>query len=337
MPDKQLITESTAAGELKIALRKRMLLAVALLACVGGALVFPFPLQGRLWGDIFDLAHAPVFCLSLICLVGFFDPAAVGAPLRFATILPMTRHRVLLVTLVLMAVGLVGEFLQQFANRNPSWTDVLANSAGLLAGCVWIYSINMHGYRRILLASAAVGILILVNTNPALEAWDGIQQVQNFPVLASFERPREIGNWHPQAASISRTTEWSSDGDTSLSITMQPSEYPGVAMLWLEPDWTNFGTLHFDIRNPNEKPLRLIVKIQDTQHTETGFRHNDRFHQSVTVAPHRVTAVTVDLAEVLNAPAERQMNMQQINMIELFSPNLLESTVFLLDHVWLEK
>lgn len=337
MPDQQLTKESTSAGTLNMALGKRTLLAVALLACVGGALVFPFPMQGRLWGDIFDLAHAPVFCLSLIFLVGFFDPAAVGAPSRFATILPMTRHRVSLVTLVLMTVGLVGEFLQQFANRNPSWADVFANSAGLLAGCVWIYSVSMRGIRRTLLAGAALGILILVNTNPALEAWDGIQQAQNFPVLASFERSRELGNWHPHGAAISRTTDWSSDGDTSLCVKMQPSEFPGVAMVWLEPDWTNFRTLQFDVRNPNEKPLSVIVKVQDKQHSETGFQHKDRFHQSITVAPHSETSVTVDLTDVQNAPAQRQMNMQQINMIDLYSPNLLEPTAFLLDHLRLNK
>ena len=327
---------SLADGGISDLLRKRTLLALVLVATVGGTLVFPFPMEGRIWGDLFDLAHAPVFCLSLICLVGFLDPSAIGAPKRFATILPMTFRRVLVVAAFMTTLGLVGEYLQKFANRSPSWLDVAANSAGLLAGCTWVWAVASRGIRRKLLVGAAVAILLLVNANPALEVWDSIQQIRSFPVLASFERSRETGSWATHEASFALSDKWATDGKQSLAVAMHAGQFPGVAMLWMNSDWTEFRSLKFDIKNTNNTRLTLIVKVQDKQHTQTGFEYDDRFHQKVEVAADSVATVNVDLNSVKNAPANRTMDMTHINMIDIFAVDIKEPTTFYLDYVRLE-
>lgn len=317
--------------------RRRIMLALGLLLLVGGTLVFPFPMKGRLWGDLFDLAHAPVFCLALICMVGFCDPSAIGLPSRFQSIIPMTGRRVIIVAAVVMVVGLVGEYLQQFAGRNPSWGDVFANSAGLLAGLAWIVSRKQRGVAKGVLAMVAPVILVAVSVEPALEAYDSIERRMAFPLLASFERSREVGNWLPHQGSMSRTNEWATDGDYSLKLDLLPSQYPGVAMLWLESDWSEYRTLEFDVGNPSGDNLQLVVKIQDEQNQTNGLDYHDRFHQEVTVPEASTLHVVIDLAKVKAAPADREMVMTEINMIDIFSPDLSAPATFFIDQLRLKK
>ena len=99
-------------------LARRLLLAASVVVVVALGLVLPIPLDGRLWGNLFDLAHAPVFCAMLLGVVGAFDPQSIGLPNRLSTVVAMTRLRVLRIAAVLMVVGGVGEFLQKFAG----WT-----------------------------------------------------------------------------------------------------------------------------------------------------------------------------------------------------------------------
>lgn len=320
-----------------IVFRKRMLFAIGLLVLVAGALVFPFPMKGRLWGDLFDLAHAPVFCLSLIALVGFLDPVAAGFSARFQTIVPMTIRRVAVITLVLMTTGLVGEFLQKFAGRSPSWGDVFANSAGLLAGLCWIGSRKCPTPFKRPLVATAVGIILAISANPLLEIWDSIERIRSFPALASFERAREIRNWIGHNANAQISNDWSSDGDYSLSVRLHQSQYPGAALIYLGRDWSEFKQLRFDVMNPGKQNLKLIVKIQDQPHSDTGFDYHDRYHQEIEIRAGEQSDVVVDLENVKNAPASRQMDMTQINMIDIFSVDVVSPLAFYVDRVRLSK
>ena len=316
---------------------QRAVLGCVLLGTVCIGLVFPFPMKGRLWGEIFDLAHAPVFFVSLVCLIGFFDPSAVGLPKRLVTLISMTFGRVLAVTVALMLIGLVGEFLQRFAGRNPSWADVAANSTGLIAGLLWIASVAEQGIKRFFLRLGVVVALVAVSTPSALEAWASIQQIRNFPRLASFERTRELGSWHRHRSSIQRSNDWSSDGHYSAKVTLNPADYPGASMVWFEQDWTAFRTLKLDLHNPAETELHLVIKLYDQQHVANGFEFDDRFHRSVVLEPKSSANVTIDLVDVQSAPKSRQIHLDRMAAIDIFSIDVQQPTNFFVDHLRLEK
>ena len=133
-PDSPRLPAATA-GSL---LLSRSRLGVLALAIVGIGLLFPFPVEGRFWGHVFNLAHAPTFFCTFLMVVGLLDPSAIGLSQRFATVLPMTTGRTVGVAAVLTGLGVLGECLQFFVGRSPSLKDVAANSAGLLAAFVWV-------------------------------------------------------------------------------------------------------------------------------------------------------------------------------------------------------
>lgn len=336
------MSESSVASEppspaLRKTIIRRALMAVGLLATVAFGLVFPFPFEGRLSGQIFDLAHAPVFCVALLCLVGFCDPPAVGLPRRFTTILPMKIGRVVAITVAVLIAGIVGEYSQKFAGRNASWGDVAANSAGLLAALGWIASQAVAGVRRKILVLAALSLLVAVSVNPLRNIWDSIQQIRSFPMLSSFERSRSTGSWAGYRADLERSTEWSSHGDYSLKATLSPDENSGVAMVWFKRDWRDLTSLHLDLMNPNDEPLTLIVKVLDEYHTRNGFQHSDRFTRRYVVTPGDTANVKINMADIEAAPVSRKMNLKWVWAIEIFSPDVKVSKVFFVDNVRLKK
>ncbi len=314
----------------KIALQ-RAGMSLLLLSLVALGLIFPFPTKGRLWGAIFDMAHAPTFFVALICLVGFLDPAAIGLPSRFMTLVKMTLRRVLLVTVVLTCVGLAGEYLQKFAGRNPSWGDVVSNSAGLLAAFCFIACISVEGVKRRLFATAAVMVLICVSIAPACEAWTSIQQMRDFPLLASFERSGETGSWHRHRSKIQQSAEWASDGQFSAKVTLNPADYPGASMVWFERDWSAYKQLRLTLFNPGDQSMQLVVKLYDQQHAENGFDYDDRFHRAVTIAAHKAIEVSINLTDVEQAAADRSIRLDEMSAVDIFGFDIKRPTVFFVD------
>lgn len=311
--------------------------AVALLCVVAFGLVFPFPFEGRLSGEIFDLAHAPVFCVALLCLIGFCDPPAIGLPQRFATILPMKIGRAVMITIALMVAGIVGEYAQKFAGRNASWADVLANSAGMLAALAWVASRSLTGLRRRALVFVAVGLIAAISFNPLRNSWDSIQQIRSFPMLSSLERSRELGSWARYHSDFERSTAWASEGKYSLKATLPAGEYPGVALVWFNRDWSDYSKLHLDLMNPNAEPLTVTVKLFDKDHTLAGYQHNDRFVRDFTLQPGVPTPVEIDLADVMNAPTSRTMDLKWMWSIEVFSYEVQQTKYLFVDHLRLTK
>lgn len=312
---------------------QRTVWAAVLMGVMAFGLVFPFPFEGRPSGELFDLAHGPVFCLVLICCVAFLDPAAAGLSARWTVILPMTFRRVLAMALGLAAVGIAGEFLQKFTGRNASWSDVAANSVGLLAGVLWIRSRAVTGTARAVLVASAVMAIVLISVKPARNLLDCYQQYRSFPQLASFERSRELGSFHGTRATLRRSEEWSSAGDWSLKMQLRPARFSGAAMIWFPRDWSHTSALQLDLHNPAEDAVTVFVKVFDHQHTLTGYNHRDRFLRSFVVEANASQAVHIDMQDILTAPEDRQMDLNNVWALEIFVADVSSPQVLFVDHL----
>jgi len=164
--------------------------------CVFLALIFPFPVGGRLWSELFNLAHAPVFCGLVLLVCGFLDPSSVGIS-RFAVLRPVRLGEVLLIAGGCLALGLFGELLQSAAGRSPSLKDVLANSAGVLSALLWIASCRTDGILPSVLTFGCVLVLALAVMRPISGIIGAIRQRAEFPVPESLERDDEPDAWQP--------------------------------------------------------------------------------------------------------------------------------------------
>ena len=312
-----------------------------MLALVGAStllgLVCPFPLAGRLWSQIFDLAHAPVFCLLLTACAGLVDPLSIGLSSRFVQLRKLDEREIMLLAAGCLLLGCAGEFLQTFAGRNPSGLDLMADGAGILSGILWIRSRRIIGHGRLLLTLAASMVLASAMAWPAMGVWEAIRQRSDFPILASFERRNELGVWMENRSTIQRTTQWASDGVYSLRMDLSPGGFSGISMIWPVHDWRCYDNLKWDIHNTKATPLKLTVKIYDLRHTHGGLDPADRFELGFVVPPTTVHTLSLDLSAVSLAPKTRPMNMDQIARVELFTAELKKSHSVMLDNMRLVK
>ena len=171
--------------------------------CVFLALIFPFPVGGRLWSELFNLAHAPVFCGLVLLVSGFLDPSSVGIS-RFTVLRPVRLGEVLLIACGCLALGLVGELLQAAAGRSPSLKDVLANTAGVVSALLWIASCRTDGILPSVLTFGCVLVLALGVVRPISGIIGAIRQRAEVRVPESFERDDEPEVWQPNNAELNR-------------------------------------------------------------------------------------------------------------------------------------
>ena len=303
------------------------------------ALVFPFPVHGRHWGPLFDLAHAPSFFAVFVCIAAMLDPRAAGGANGSTALWPLNLPRLILLAAVLCGIGIVCELAQQLVARQPSVGDVAANCVGLLAGFFWCAGRRVIRRRdRILLAAIVPALIAIPCINPVLELQECRKQSQEFPLLVSFERDRELSVWTPHEADLQPTTDWSSDGKRSLQIRVKTSTgLPGASFVWPVADWTGYSEFAFEIRNPETRDLTMGIGLSDRLYADSGFDPTDRFRRTIEIPSQSTLTVHIALSEIASAPASRRMNLREIAMVDLYLPDSTPGTVVLLDNLRLTR
>lgn len=318
----------------------RLILLLIIVLALAGVLILPIGVHGRQWGPLFDLAHAPVFFAVFFVFVAVIDPAAAGLSntrQRFCRLSPV---RLIIAAAGLCGIGIGCELAQQLYDRQPSLDDVAANCAGLLAGFIWCASRRvMPRGRRMLFASMVPGLLVIPSISPLLELQEWRRQVQEFPILASFERARELSAWTPHAADVQRTSEWSSHGTASLQIRAMPQhqgDFPGASFGWPAANWSEYSEFRFEVSNPQPHDVALSMNIWDGEHHFGEFDPSDRFRRTVLIRGASTMTVQISVADISSAPAKRTMNMKDVAMVDLYLPDSPSGTVILVDNLRLE-
>ena len=317
----------------------RLLLVAGVATLLALVLIYPFPCTGRQWSELFNLAHAPSFLAVQLFVTGILDPSSIGLPESWHRILPLNRSRLIVVGVLLLVVGGLCEFLQGYVGRSPSVSDLLANASGLSAGLSWSLSrkrVDRAGRVGLMLTAAV--LLIAPSWSPIVELHECSLQQKEFPLLASFERERELRIWYAYEATIKRSTDWATLGSTSLQIHgFSGGKYSGANLHEPVSDWHEFSMLKFDVLNPGDRPLTLSVVIHDALHALSGYDQIDRFSRTVELLPGKQITVSIPLVDVRSAPATRRMDLSQIASLNLFVAHPKADFVLHVDNVCLTK
>jgi hypothetical protein len=315
--------------------RLRWLVVAGVAGGLSAVLLFPFSQTGRHWSELFNLAHAPSFCLAFLFGAAILDPASIGLPESWPRILCMGVVRLLILASVLLVLGASCEVLQQFVGRSTSLSDVLANGCGLIAGMFWCLSrLAFDKTRRLAASLMTVCLLLIPSWYPALELLECRKQNLEFPLLASFERPRELNAWHAHESTIEQSTAWHCDGSASMQVNgLAGTKHPGANFLGLVSDWHQFAALELDVFNPGEKPLRLRFSIFDAHHYAGGHDPADRFGRAVELPAGEATHIRMELVDIKHAPADRLMDLSQIESVNMFIVRPETDFAFLVDNV----
>lgn len=238
------------------------------------------------------------------------------------------RFALLLSTAVFVVGGLI-ELIQSGIGRDGSWDDLVRDLTGTWLGLFW-----MQRSSKIIWVGRVVSVLLAFPTLMAVffETWYEVRARQEFPLLVGFESPIE-SYWGKKEDGLS--SEFYSQGKSSLRVQLTPKIYSGIKFSRLRPDWRGFKRFGFDIYNPSETPFSMTVRINDAQHGQSQWAINDRFNATFIVNP-GWNHLRYDLANVERAPEGRLMDLSHISWVEIFVGKLPEKRVIYLDNLRLE-
>lgn len=280
---------------------------------VGG----PNWMSGPLFRAVWDLGHIVFFALLLLVI--------------------QRKHPLhkwywwLLVTLVVLIVGASIEYLQTKVGRDGNWSDVLGNLTGAWLGLFWFQRPTRWVWIGRILACLLLMRPLMIVANLALLQY---QVAQKFPLISSFEQASELTRWDGR---LQRSTEHISEGSYSAQVSLGKRKYSKAALRKFFGDWRQHQYLAFDIYNPDAHPLSMSLRVHDAQHEQgsKAYQNNDRFNAPLMVEP-GWNKFRVALKDIQHAPEGREMEMDLIRGVEIFTGPQDPPRVIYLDNLRLQ-
>ena len=247
-------------------------------------------------------------------------------------------QQVLYIVVLTIVIGTLVEVLQTgLDNRIPDMGDIFRNIIGSLVGLVFFLPSRKNiPKKRLLIIQTLVVLLVMLQLMPILKAfWDENMAERQFPLLSGFETPFEIDRW-TGGAKIEIEKDAKNNGDFALKVMLNTETYSGVGLKYFPGNWEGYRFFQFSVFNPQETELKLTCRIHDWQHTQGRQVYADRFNQSYSILQGWNT-ITIPLEQVKAAPENRQMDMQRIQGVGIFTIRLPQSRIIYIDDVRLTK
>ncbi|MGB5106385.1 MAG: VanZ family protein [Candidatus Zixiibacteriota bacterium] len=321
-------------------MRRKLPFILSIIVLIGVVYVLDginIPTQSRLWREVTNAGHAPLFGVLSIAMLVFANSLMRRSTEPF--------HYYLAAGIVSSFLGALTEFIQYFTPRDASVLDMIYNELGITAFLLLAatFDSRMQKYpsfrnfagRNVIRATALIilaGAFISFATIALAHAHRKVQ----FPVICDFDSYLDrnfvvganariefvdppiswAGNKSPGAA------KWSSDGKRLSAFTIQ---YP-------YPIWTGYQKFSLEIFSEAEKELLVFLRINDVSH---NFEFDDRYNKELTIAP-GVNRFVIPILEIEETPGGRQMDLTSIASIILFTSGGQEPHAIFVDNIRLE-
>ena len=235
----------------------------------------------------------------------------------------------LTVTLVVLVISCVIEFIQTKVGRDGDWHDVVKNLTGTWLGLFWFQK-----PRPLVWAGRVLAILLLIPPLfiVARMAYLQEQAGKKFPLLSDFEQPYDVLRWE---GPVAQSQDYASQGKYSLKISLTTRKFSQASFKLFFGDWTGYEQLMFDVYNPGKDVVPMTLRIYDAEHELRHYAFNDRFNQSVLVSP-GWNHYSFSVAAIENSPKDRKLDLQMVHDVTLFATRLPKPQVIYLDNFRLE-
>ena len=100
-------------------------------------------------------------------------------------------------------------------------------------------------------------------------------------------------------------------------------------------NWEGYNYLALNIYNPNKDALKITTKITDYQHDLSEQLHNDRYNKNFTLLASQWNIIKISLEDIKNSPETRELKLDNISRLSLFTTGLTEDKVIYIDSITL--
>lgn len=287
---------------------------------------FARPSKGGLWlQTLYESLHVPVFGVIAVCVL-LITPARWG-----------TRNRLIATMGTVIGLSVLSEAAQIPTSRDASFEDLIADVLGA-AGFVciattFIRSLSVPGLRRAALVLLGVALIAWPLLPLAKVSAAYVERHQILPSLMRFDARFVSTFFRMQNAELTEQ-QGASPGSVAASILLQDGPWPGIVFNNLWPNWEPHTALIIEIENPDADELRINIRVHDRDHRDEQ-RYSDRFNRRLELAPGRQT-LRIKLSDIQDAPADRQMNMAEIDGLIIFATRQESGRRFVLHEIRLE-
>ena len=288
---------------------------------IGGPSYYSSPVFKELW----NTGHILFFTLTTYKLISLIKHKSTSVILASSLIYCFT-------------LGALIELVQSKIGRSLDLHDIYRNALGaFLALSIYIYQKKRFD-KGVFLASSyfiIAGLLIIIDQNKLFQTIKiDIAARSKFPILASFESKLALKQW--SGPNLSLSTEKTLTGLYSLKVGLSnKSKYSTVTLIHMPNNWEGYNYLALNIYNPNKDALKITTKITDYQHDLSEQLHNDRYNKNFTLLASQWNIIKISLEDIKNSPETRELKLDNISRLSLFTTGLTEDKVIYIDSITL--
>lgn len=174
--------------------------------------------------------------------------------------------------------------------------------------------------------------IVVVNFFPlGLALTDEYRSYKDFPLLAGFESEAELSRWDGDRVDLCLVTTPRLQGRYSGKVTLTTDKYSGVSLDHFRGDWSGRNGLAFNVFNPGSQ-IVLYYRVHDHLHRGIHQRYEDRYNGR-TILKHGWNEVVIPMADIINGPKDRKMDVAKISGVGLFVMNQPDRRVLFIDNV----
>lgn len=251
---------------------------------------------------------------------------------------PKTRDlkpaiQVFIIIGVTMTLGVIIELFQYGFHRTPDMGDLSRNMIGAMIAVLFLLPSKSALSKPVLISMQSITMIIAIATfYPVITALvDEHRARRSFPILSDFQSPLQIDRWS-EGDNISIAEAPPPAGNRALKIDLTTRRYSGTSLKYFSGNWRGYDFFQVRVFNPSPQKITLTCRIHDKKHTKGEQAYNDRYNKTYTMIQGWNT-ITVDLDEVRQAPASRDMDLHEIYGIGIFATLLPHPRTIYIDDV----
>ena len=271
-------------------------------------LIYRIPKESMLMAEVQNSGHA----LALFTLAFTFS-------LYFDKFFASSSRRTVILSFCVCVVfsGLV-EIVQSKIGRSASWSDFLMDLVGISAGALAFLSLKIKGMSQFILPFVALTLLLGCFISPF--RWLYAEKVRDsvFPIIGDFETPAVNryfkGSYSASLTVVDAPEEWLGNESKVARIDVRPGSWPGIQAFEMQDDWRDYSTLKFQVYNPQAESLRVVLRVNDTNHDN---KHDDRFNRTYDLAPGE-HEISVEIDDIIHTRSGRVLNQKRLQNLMVY-------------------
>lgn len=285
------------------------------------------PGETQFWASLQNSGHGLAMCLAAFLSI---STLAWKSPL-------LTLKIYIIVPVALIVLSILIEAVQHFIGRSASISDIVLDTAGILAGMCFSAVVCVNARGLIKLTYFGLGMLILVFCiRMPVYYFLADRFAPTLPVLADFDNIAARATIQGDRTALTigdHTNIWPLSTAKSIRVVYSPGRWPFVRIASPAKDWSNYGYLVVDVFNSQNEAVQLNIRVdyQSISPSDRSFVIGRRI-----VQPGHST-VDVSYTEFSRERYGSEPNFTQIEGVMLYLSDPKKTQTLYFDNIKLSK